>query len=61
MLDSDLATVYGVPTHLFNRAVKRNKARFPEGFMIPLTQEEFAALRFQIGISKGKGGRRHLP
>jgi hypothetical protein len=29
--------------------------------MIQLTKEEFDALRFQFGTSKGRGGRRYLP
>jgi hypothetical protein len=33
MLDRDLARIYGVPTKVFNQAVKRNAARFPEDFM----------------------------
>jgi hypothetical protein len=28
MLDSDLAELYGVPTRVFNQAVKRNNADF---------------------------------
>ena len=61
MLDVDLARLYGVETKAMNRAVKRNPDRFPEDFMIQLTTEEVAALRCQIGTSKGKGGRRYLP
>lgn len=62
MLDSDLAALYGVTTFNLNKAVKRNPERFPEDFMFRLSAEEFAALRFQIGISKmGRGGRRYLP
>ncbi len=30
MLDSDLASLYGVETKMLNRAVKRNLSRFPE-------------------------------
>ena len=37
MLDSDLAELYGVPTKLFNQAVKRNRDRFPSDFMFQLT------------------------
>lgn len=64
MLDSDLAELYEVETSILNRAVKRNKKRFPEDFCFQLTPEEF--LRCQIGISKdncelGRGGRRYLP
>src|SRR5947199_6561668 len=40
MLDRDLAQIYGVPTKVFNQAVKRNAARFPEDFMFRLTKEE---------------------
>jgi hypothetical protein len=61
MLDSDLADLYGVETKNLNRAVKRNPRRFPEDFMFQLTVEEAAALKFQIGTSNGRGGRRTLP
>ena len=40
LLDSDLATLYGVPTKAFNQAVKRNRGRFPPDFMFQLTAEE---------------------
>ena len=36
MLDSDLAKLYGVPTHRFNEAVKRHRDRFPDDFASPL-------------------------
>jgi hypothetical protein len=61
MLDSDLASLYEVSTGNLNRAVKRNTNRFPEDFSFQLTEEEIEALTFQIGISKGRGGRRYLP
>ena len=62
MLDGDLAGLYGVATSNLNKAVKRNRDRFPEDFCFQLSKEEYQALRFQIGISKvGRGGRRFLP
>ena len=62
LLDSDLAAIYGVATKFLNRAVKRNRDRFPSDFMFLLTSEEAAALKCQIGTSKpGRGGRRTLP
>ena len=62
MLDSDLAGLYEIETKVLNRAVKRNIDRFPEIFMFQLTENEFNALRCQIGTSNdGKGGRRYLP
>ncbi len=63
LLDSDLASLYGVPTFRFNEAVKRNAARFPADFAFQLTAEEHAALRSQIAILKpGRGKhRKYLP
>jgi len=62
MLDSDLAKLYEIRTKNLNKAVKRNKERFPEFFMFQLAEEEFNSLRFQTGTSnERKGGRRYLP
>jgi hypothetical protein len=59
MLDSDLASIYGVETKALNRAVKRNRHRFPKDFVFQLTQDESELLRRQIGtLSLGHGGRR---
>jgi len=40
LLDSDLATLYNVPTKRLNEQVKRNSARFPDDFMIRLSRSE---------------------
>ena len=62
MLDSDLATLYGVTTFNLNKAVKRNLDRFPADFMFQLTVDEATNLTFQNGISSSQhGGRRTLP
>ncbi len=61
LLDFDLARLYGVTTGNLNKAVRRNHDRFPADFMFQLTAEETKSLIFQIGISKGQGGRRHFP
>lgn len=47
LLDSDLATLYGVETRTLNQAVKRNLERFPGDFMFQLTAAEWDALRSQ--------------
>ena len=61
LLDADLAKHYRVTTFNLNKAVRRNRVRFPDDFMFQLTEEEFGALRFQIGISSGsRGGRRNM-
>lgn len=62
VLDSDLATLYGVSTGRFNEAVKRNLKRFPEDFAFQLTAEESLILISQNAISSsGHGGRRKPP
>ncbi len=61
MLDRDLALLYGVETFNLNKAVRRNKNRFPEDFMFPLTREEYHSLRFQIGILKRGRHSKYMP
>lgn len=63
IFDSDLAMLYECAngTKDINKAVKRNIERFPEKFMFQLTDEEYENLRFQIGTSKVRGGRRYNP
>jgi hypothetical protein len=61
MLDTDLATLYRVPTKVLNQAVKRNTTRFPVDFMFQLTNEETTALRSQFVTSKSRGGRQYRP
>jgi ORF6N domain len=48
ILDADLAELYGVPTKVFNQAVKRNMDRFPEDFCFQLTAAEWTHLKSQI-------------
>jgi hypothetical protein len=62
ILDADLAELYGVETKILNRAVGRNRGRFPDDFAFRLTREEFSRLRCQYGTSnQGRGGRRYPP
>lgn len=62
MLDADLAGLYGVETSALVRAMKRNIERFPPDFMFQLSENEWVALKCQIGISnEGRGGRRTAP
>jgi hypothetical protein len=62
MLDFDLARVYGVETKSLNRAVKRNRDRFPKDFMFRISADEWQNLKYQIGTSSsGHGGRRRRP
>jgi len=75
ILDSDLASIYGVPAKRLNEQVKRNADRFPPDFLFQLTSAEFAVLRSQFATLNGSGdlksqiatsssahgGRRKLP
>ena len=62
LLDVDLAELYGVTTGALNQAVRRNRRRFPEDFLLQLSEQEWEGLRSQIVIAKrGSGGRRSRP
>jgi len=57
MLDRDLAALYGVQTKAPKQAVKRNAERSADDFMLVLSPEEFATMRFQSGTAS----RRTIP
>ena len=62
LLDSDLASFYGVQTSRLNEAVKRNANRFPSDFRFQLTPEEVSHLISQFAISNPRrGGLRKMP
>lgn len=61
ILDSDLATLYGVETRVLLQAVKRNEDRFPDDFMFQLNSEELEFLKQRVDSSAGRGGRRYAP
>src|SRR6266567_4593983 len=48
MLDSDLASIYGVETKALNRAVKRNADRFPRDFMFQISVDEWQNLKYHF-------------
>jgi hypothetical protein len=58
ILDKDLAGLYGVSTGNLNKAVNRNKERFPEDFLVQLSLEEFSNLKFHFGTSSWGGTRK---
>jgi phage regulator Rha-like protein len=63
MLDSDLAELYGVETKRLNEQVRRNPKRFPDDFMLQLTEEEAESLRSHFATLKSGRGkhRKYLP
>ena len=54
ILDRDLAALYGVETRSLKQAVNRNKKRFPEDFMLVLTDKEIDFLVSQSVIPSKK-------
>ncbi len=57
VLDSDLASVYGVETRSFNQAFKRNQKRFHVDFAFQLTSQEFRNLISRFVTSNGSSGK----
>lgn len=61
MFDRDLAALYEVETKTLNRAIKRNRDRFPSDFMFQVNRAEWENLKYQFGTSSWGGDRRALP
>ena len=59
LLDTYLASMYGVETRSLIQAVQRNPNRFPDDFMFQLSRDEWAAIG--PAARPGRGGRRTLP
>jgi hypothetical protein len=57
MLDGPLAELYGVPTKVFNQAVRRNRDRFPADFLLEIDAKEWEILRSQIVTLRFEHGR----
>ena len=56
IMDSDIATLYGVETRRLNEQVKRNSERFPEDFMLRLSAAEFENLKSHFATSSTNWG-----
>ena len=61
ILDFHIAELYQVETKALKRAVKRNRARFPSDFLFELNQQEYTALRYQLGTLKRGEHSKYLP
>jgi hypothetical protein len=60
ILDSDVARLYGVETKRINEAVRNNPDKFPDGYILDLTRDEWDALKSKFSTSI-KGGKVKLP
>ena len=58
LLDRDVAELYGVETREVNQAVGRNLDKFPDGYIISLTQKDIDSSRSQI-VTLNDSGRGH--
>jgi hypothetical protein len=54
ILDSDVAELYGVDTNDVNQAVRRNPDKFPQGYIIGLTDSEKHEVATKCGNPKVK-------
>lgn len=61
ILDSDVAALYGVETKRVNEAVRNNNDKFPHGYLLQLSKEEWEDLKSKISTSLGPGGKVKLP
>lgn len=61
ILDSDVAALYGVETKRINEAVKNNPDKFPVGYIIPLTSDEWNGMKSKFSTSLMPGGKVKLP
>jgi hypothetical protein len=61
ILDSDVAELYDVETKRVNEAVTRNLKKFPDGYLIELTSDEWIQVKSQFATSPKGGGKVKLP
>ncbi|MCL5030120.1 MAG: ORF6N domain-containing protein, partial [Bacteroidetes bacterium] len=51
IVDSDVAELYGVETKRINEAVKNNSEKFPEGYILELSKNEWDSLKTKISTT----------
>jgi hypothetical protein len=52
LLDSDVAELYGVETREINQAMKNNPDKFPEGYIIELSPDEWKDLKLEFSTEE---------
>jgi len=60
ILDSDVAELYGVETKEINQAVKNNPNKFPEGYILDISEEEHKSLRSKYLTLENQGRGKHV-
>ena len=61
ILASDVAKFYGVETRIVNQAVKNNPDKFPNGYIMDLSKDEWSFLRSKILTLENHPGKGHYP
>lgn len=61
IIDSDVAKLYGVETKRINEAAKNNPDKFPNGYILDLTSDEWRIMKSKISTSLSPGGKVKLP
>ena len=59
IIDSDVAELFGVETKRVNEAVKNNLDKFPEGYIISISSDEWDSLKSKISTLKNQGRGQH--
>ena len=61
LVDRDVAALYGVETKALNQAVKRNAEKFPDGYILKMTDEECSRSQI-VTLNGGRGSNlKYLP
>jgi len=60
LLDSDVAELYEVETKRINEAVRNNSDKFPYGYIVELSKNEWDLLKSKFSTSK-RGGKVKIP
>jgi len=60
ILDSDVAELYEVETKRINEAVKNNPDKFPNGYLLDLSDEEYNSLRSKFSTLENQGRGKHV-
>ena len=61
LFDRDVAALYGVETKALNQAVKRNRERFPDGYILAMTPDECSRSQI-VTLNGGRGSNlKYLP
>jgi hypothetical protein len=59
LIDSDVASLYGIETKRVNEAVANNQDKFPDGYILIINQNEWDSLRSKISTLKNQGRGKH--